>query len=138
MKTFILAVALSICHSTNLSAQIWSIDADYAESCECSVPCPCLFGQDPSHRQCTGNSIIMIKKGLYDAVNVDGLKMYVTFQLNNWAKVYVDQSATQAQVEALMKLLKQPRTVAFLFKGKLLSVEKVPVSVIKTDTTFTY
>lgn len=138
MKTFILTLALSIIHLTNINAQTWSIDVDYAESCECDAPCPCLLGGDPTHRHCTGNSIIMIKKGHYDSVNVDGLKMYVTFELNNWTKVYVDQSATQAQVDALMKLLKQPRTVAFLFKGKILSIEKVPVSVGKTDTTFTY
>jgi hypothetical protein len=139
MKAFLLIVALGICHFTNLNAQpTWAIDADYAESCECNVPCPCLLGLDPSHRQCTGNSIVMIKKGHYDTVAVDGLKMYVTFELNNWTKVYVDQSATQAQVDALMKLLKEPRTVAFLFKGKILSVEKVPVSVTKTDSSFTY
>lgn len=138
MKTLILTVALGIFHFTNLSAQTWSIDVDYAESCECDAPCPCLLGGDPTHRHCTGNSIVMIKKGHYDTVNVDGLKMYMTFELNNWTKVYVDQSATQAQVNALMKLLKQPRTVAFLFKGKILSVEKVPVSVGKTDSTFTY
>jgi len=138
MKALILTVVLSICYLTNLNAQTWSIDADYAESCECTVPCPCLLGQDPSHRQCTGSSIVMIKKGHYDSVNVDGLKMYVTFQLNNWTKVYVDQSATQPQVNALLNLLKEPRTVAFLFKGKMLSVEKVLVSVAKTDTTVTY
>ncbi len=138
MKTCILTMLLSICYFTNLNAQTWAFDADYAESCDCSVPCPCLLGQDPTNRSCTGNSIIMIKKGHYDAVNVDGLKLYVTFELNSWSKVYVDQSATQAQVDALMKLLKQPRTVAFLFKGKILSVEKVPVSVGKTDSTLTY
>ncbi len=122
----------------SLKAQAWLIDVDYAESCECDAPCPCLLGGDPTHRHCTGNSIVMIKKGHYDTVNVDGLKMYMTFELDNWTKVYVDKSATQAQVDALMKLLKQPRTVAFLFKGKILSIEKVNVTVGKTDSTFTY
>lgn len=138
MKPFLLAFALSVIQVTNLNAQTWAIDADYAESCECNVPCPCILGREPSHRQCTGNSIVIIKKGHYDSVNVDGLKLYMTFELGNWTKVYVDQSATQAQIDALMKLLKQPRTVAFFFEGKVLSVEKVPVSVSNTDSTFTY
>jgi len=138
MKSVLLAFVLIFSSAGSLMAQAWSIDVDYAESCECDAPCPCLLGGDPTHRHCTGNSIVMIKKGYYDNVNVDGLKMYMTFELNNWTKVYVDQSATQAQVDALMKLLKQPRTVAFLFKGKILSIEKVPISVGKTDSTFTY
>jgi hypothetical protein len=118
--------------------QTWAIDADYAESCECNVPCPCILGKDPSHRKCTGNSIVMIKKGHYDTVNVDGLKMYLTFELEDWTKVYVDESATQPQIDALMKLLNQRPAVSFFFIGKVLSVEKVPVSVKNTDTTFTY
>ena len=138
MKSILLVFALVFSSTGTLTAQTWSLDADYAESCECDAPCPCLLGGDPTHRHCTGNSIVMIKKGHYDSVNVDNLKMYVTFALNDWTKVYVDQSATQAQIDALTKLLKEPRTVAFLFKGKLLSVEKVPISVVTTDSTFAY
>ena len=62
MKTFLLAFAFSIFHFTNLNAQTWSIDVDYAESCECDAPCPCLLGGDPTHRHCMGNSIIMVKR----------------------------------------------------------------------------
>ena len=138
MKSVLFAFAFIFSTTGTLKAQTWSIDVDYAESCECDAPCPCLIGGNPTHRNCTGNSIVMIKKGHFDAVNVDGLKMYITFALNDWSKVYVDQSATQAQIDALTKLLKQPRTVAFLFKGKLLSLEKVPVEVATTDSTFTY
>ena len=138
MKALILFLSFCIFSTIHLNSQTWSLDADYAESCDCNVPCPCLLGQDPTKRECTGNSIVMIKKGNYDGVVVDGLKMYVTFELNSWSRVYIDESATQAQVDALMQLLKQPRTVAFLFKGKILSIEKVPVSVTKTDSSFTY
>jgi hypothetical protein len=138
MKSILIFFVLIFSGSGTLMAQKWSIDVDYAESCECDAPCPCLLGGDPTHRHCTGNSIVMIKKGNYDTVNVDNLKMYVTFALNDWTKVYVDQSATQAQIDALTILLKQPRTVSFLFHGKLLSVEKVPISVLTTDSTFTY
>ncbi|MEO7529966.1 MAG: DUF1326 domain-containing protein, partial [Sediminibacterium sp.] len=108
MKSVLLVFAFIFFSIGGLMSQTWSIDVDYAESCECDAPCPCLIGGNPTHRNCTGNSIVIIKKGHYGAVNVDGLKMLVTFALNDWTKVYVDQSSTQAQIDALTKLLKQP------------------------------
>lgn len=138
MKKILLLAGVFFFHAAIVKAQKWSIDVDYAESCECDAPCPCLIGNDPTHRQCTGNSIIIIKKGYLDTVNIDGLKMYVTFELGEWSKVYVDPTARQAQIEALKKILTQPGTVPFLFEGKLLSLEKVPVMVTTTDSTFSY
>lgn len=138
MRKFFFLCGLLAFHVGVLNAQKWSIDVDYAESCECDAPCPCLLGGNPTHRHCTGNSIVMVKSGYLDTVKVDGLKMLVTFQLNNWSKVYVDERATDAQIDALKKILTQPRTVSFLFAGKLLSVERVPVTVRSTDSTFAY
>lgn len=138
MSKYLLLLGLCFFQLEALKAQKWSIDVDYAESCECDAPCPCLLAGDPTHRHCTGNSIIMIKKGYFDTIPVDGLKMYVTFELDKWSKVYVDQKATQNQIDALQKILRQPGTVAFLFSGKLLSVEKVPITVLTTDSTFAY
>ena len=121
-----------------VKAQSWAIDADYAESCECNVPCPCIVGLDPTHRQCVGNSVVSIITGHYGDVKVDGLKLFISFSLGKWSKVYIDENATPAQEEAVVRLLKQKGTVAFFFKNDSVTSTKANITITQSDTTFTY
>ncbi len=139
MKSRLIQLVLPVLISIgNLNAQSWSIEAQYAESCSCNVPCPCLLGLDPTYGYCRGNSVVSIIHGHYDSVSVDGLKIMFTFDLGNWTKIYVDERATKAQEDAILNILHEPGTVSFFFDGKILSVEKAPVTIESSDTTFTY
>ena len=138
MKKSIFLFVLLIIYSVIIKAQSWAIDAVYAESCDCNAPCPCIFGLDPTHRECLGNNVVSIISGHYDSTKVDGLKMFLTFNMGNWAKVYIDKAATKAQAEALMKLLKQPGTIEYFLNAKILSVDKVPITIEQTDSTYTF
>jgi hypothetical protein len=138
MKKVFIFFALLTFYSGVAKSQTWAIDADYAESCECNAPCPCIVGLKPTHRKCVGNSVISINKGHYGDVKVDGLKLFITFSLGEWTKAYIDEKATQAQGEAIMKLLKQRGTIAFFFKNDSVSTTKAKISIKQSDTTFTF
>ncbi len=137
-KLFVLLTLPITLYVNPLNAQNWSVDAEYAESCSCNAPCPCLLGLDPTYGECIGNSVVYIKKGHYDSVKLDGLKILVTFNLDDWSRVYIDEKATDAQKDAMIKLLQQHGTVRFLFSGKILSVERAPINIEESDSTFTY
>ena len=75
--------------------------------------------------------MLRIQDGHYGGVEVDGLDVVMTYSIGQWLRLYVDDKATDAQVEAVGKLLNQERTFGMLFateKG-VLSTEKSPVSV---------
>src|SRR6478609_9230068 len=72
----------------------WKMSATVAESCSCTVSCPCNFGGEPSHMPCEGNRLIIIGQGHYDDVDLAGVSLLVTFDMRNWSKVYVSDSVS--------------------------------------------
>jgi hypothetical protein len=42
-------------------APAWHITATVAESCSCTISCPCNFGGEPNRNPCEGNRLIAIK-----------------------------------------------------------------------------
>ena len=73
----------------------WKMSATVAESCSCTVSCPCNFGGEPSRMPCEGNRMIAIEQGNYDGVDLAGVQLLVTFNMRNWSKIYVaTRSAT--------------------------------------------
>lgn len=119
------------------TAQDWSIQADYTESCSCNPACPCLFGSPSTRGYCEGNNLIEIKKGHYKDVTLDGISVVTAFSLGKWLRLYVSENATEAQAKAVLDLLKLDRTFGMIYGGgsKILSREKAPVFVEKTSTT---
>jgi hypothetical protein len=84
---------------------------------------------------CEGNGLVVIEKGHMGDVSVDGLSVVLTFGLGQWMKVYVDENATDAQVDAVEALLKQDPVFGAYFAGEtqLLSVGKAPITKEWTD-----
>lgn len=116
----------------------WAIDATYGESCSCESVCPCIGGPGAMPAACIGNNVIAIKSGHYDGVNLEGLKVMMAFSLGNWSKVYIDERATAAQEDALLKLLwKIPILRGYLTQQKG-AIQHATIQVIAKDSSFTY
>ena len=86
----------------------WRVRGDVMEACNCTTTCPCNFGSDPTQGFCEAIVAWRIQEGLYGNTRLDGLNVvsYVRMPGNifqgNWtAGLYLDQRATQEQVEAL-------------------------------------
>jgi hypothetical protein len=108
----------------------WHVSADVAESCSCAVSCPCNFGSSPTHDYCHGNRLYQITKGHHGDTDVSGLELMVTFSMGEWAKLYVSDAATDAQMDALERLT--PHFLGGFHRAGILSTERVPLTVDRT------
>ncbi len=89
----------------------WRISGDYFESCNCNIPCPCVFGPNPvpSKGFCEGALAWHVREGYHAATRLDGLTAVLAFRTppgpfraGGWtAAVYVDARADAAQQAAL-------------------------------------
>src|SRR5688572_9933116 len=109
----------------------WQLTATVAESCSCTVSCPCNFGGEPSRMPCEGNRFITIDKGHYQDVDLAGVQLLVTFNMRNWSKIYVSDKVTEPQMKAVEAML--PLAFAGFHKG-MLSFTKAPITMDATDT----
>lgn len=90
----------------------YAFEGKMLEVCTCNVICPCWAGQDPDGGTCEGVLVYHIDRGTIDGVHVSGLNYAILVHLpgnilqGNWRiVVYVDDKATDAQYEALLKAL---------------------------------
>lgn len=51
----------------------YEMRGQFLEACDCSVPCPCWFDEDPHEGECTGLMAWQIEQGTIDGVDVSGL-----------------------------------------------------------------
>src|SRR5687768_5727141 len=109
----------------------WKMSATVAESCSCTVSCPCNFGGEPSRMPCECNRMISIDSGNYDGVDLAGVQLLVTFNMRNWSKIYVSDKVSDRQMKAVEALL--PLAFAGFHKG-MLSFTKAPITMDATDT----
>ncbi len=109
----------------------WKLSATVAESCSCTVSCPCNFGGEPSRMSCEGNRMIAIDSGSYDGVDLAGVQLLVTFNMRNWSKIYVSDKVSDRQMKAVEALL--PLAFAGFHKG-MLSFTKAPITMEATET----
>ena len=109
----------------------WKMSATVAESCSCTVSCPCNFGGEPSHMPCEGNRIISIDSGNYDGVDLAGVQLLVTFNMRNWSKIYVSDKVSDRQMKAVEAML--PLAFAGFHKG-MLSFTKAPITMEVTES----
>ena len=103
----------------------WKMSATVAESCSCTVSCPCNFGGEPSRMPCEGNRMISIDSGNYDGVDLAGVQLLVTFNMRNWSKIYVSDKVSDRQMKAVEAML--PLAFAGFHKG-MLSFTKAPIT----------
>ncbi len=108
----------------------WQLSATVAESCSCTISCPCNFGGSPNRMPCEGNRMISIDSGHYGGTSLAGVQFLVTFQMGTWSKIYVTDKVTPEQEKAVEALL--PLAFAGFHKG-MLSFSKVPITMEVTD-----
>ena len=112
------------------AAENWHITATVAESCSCTVSCPCNFGGEPNRNPCEGNRLIAIQSGHYGNVDLANVAFLVTFQMRGWSKIYVSDKVTDRQKDAVEALL--PIAFAGFHRG-MLSFTKAPITMEITD-----
>ncbi len=109
----------------------WNLSATVAESCSCTVSCPCNFGGEPTHMPCEGNRMISIEQGRYGDVDLAGVQLLVTFNMRNWSKIYVSDRVSDRQMKAVEALL--PLAFAGFHRG-MLSFTKAPITMDATES----
>ena len=113
------------------AAPDWHITATVAESCSCSISCPCNFGGRPSHDPCQGNRLISITKGHVGDVDLSGVSFLVSWELGAWTDVTVSDKVTAAQSGALATVL--PLAFSSL-RQNLPPISKGPITVEMTES----
>ena len=133
MRVALVPVLLSLALVVPSSAQVggWQLSATVAESCSCTVSCPCNFGGDPSRMPCEGNRFITIDSGRYQDVDLAGVQLLVTFNMRNWSKIYVSDKVSARQMKAVEAML--PLAFAGFHKG-MLSFTQAPIRMDATET----
>ena len=108
----------------------WHLTATVAESCSCTVSCPCNFGGDPNRNPCEGNRLIAIESGHYNDVDLKGVSFLITFTMRSWSKIYISDKVSDAQKNAVEALL--PIAFAGFHRG-MLSFTKAPITMELTE-----
>ena len=113
----------------------WHITATVAESCSCTISCPCNFGGEPNRNPCEGNRLIAITSGHYEDVDLKGVTFLVTFTMRSWSKIYVNDRVSDKQMAAVEALL--PIAFAGFHRG-MLSFTKAPITMNITESKVTF
>ena len=108
----------------------WHLVATVAESCSCTVSCPCNFGGEPSRNPCEGNRLIAIRSGHYEGTDLANVSFLVTFTMRSWSKIYVSDKVSDKQMAAVEALL--PIAFAGFHRG-MLSFTKAPITMDITE-----
>lgn len=127
--TFVTLLVLTV--PTRAQQPSWQLSATVAESCSCTISCPCNFGGRPNRMPCEGNRMISIDSGRYGDTDLAGVQFLVTFEMGTWSKIYLTDKVTPAQERAVNALL----PIAFAgFHKTMLSMSKVPVTMEISDS----
>ena len=108
----------------------WHLVATVAESCSCTIACPCNFGGEPNRNPCEGNRLIAIRTGHYEGVDLANVSFLVTFNMRNWSKIYVSDTVSEKQMAAVEALM--PIAFAGFHRG-MLSFTKAPITMDITE-----
>jgi hypothetical protein len=90
----------------------WTIKAREFVNCNCSYGCPCQFDGLPTHGDCQAVAAMEIETGHHGDTKLDGLRFVGIFRWpgaihegRGEAAVVIDERATPAQREALLRIL---------------------------------
>ncbi len=134
MRTVAAAIGIGLLALTappHAAAPNWHVTATVAESCSCTIACPCNFGGEPNRNPCEGNRLIAIKSGHYEDVDLAGVSFLVTFTMRTWSKIYVSDKVSDKQMAAVEALL--PIAFAGFHRG-MLSFTKAPITMNITES----
>ena len=118
-----------------VTAPKWRLTATVAESCSCSISCPCNFGSEPTRMPCNGNRLISIRSGYYEDVELNGVAFLITFTMRGWSKIYVSDRVSERQMAAVEALL--PIAFAGFHRG-MESLTKAPLAIDISEKRVTY
>lgn len=138
MRYFFAALSISLLALTappRAAAPDWHLTATVAESCSCTISCPCNFGGEPNRNPCEGNRLISINSGHYEDVDLKGVAFLVTFTMRSWSKIYVSDKVSDRQMAAVEALL--PIAFAGFHRG-MLSFTKAPITMDITESRVTF
>ena len=89
----------------------WSIEAKMISADSCSVGCPWILGEPPTHGQCQFVALWQVDKGQYGDLKLDGLKFAFAGEFAQkvigepvkkaFVAHYIDSGASAEQKEAL-------------------------------------
>jgi len=114
----------------------------FFEACDCFVPCPCWFEQDPTEDECTGVIAWQIENGEIDGVTVAGLSVISASRHGGHREhahhmrvaLIVDDGANDEQREVLTAAfsgkLGGPLGELSRVTGKLTDVESAAISFV--------
>ena len=134
MRSLLAVLAIALLASTappRAAEPDWHLVATVAESCSCTISCPCNFGGQPNRNPCEGNRLIAIKTGHYEGTDLAGVSFLVTFNMRNWSKIYVSDKVSEKQMAAVEALM--PIAFAGFHKG-MLSFTKAPITMEMTES----
>jgi len=122
----------------------YDISGRLLEVCTCNVLCPCWIGEDPDGGTCDSVFGWAVDQGTVEGLDVSGRVLALSVHIpgnvlaGNWsAVVYVDDQATTAQEEALLKVFTGQlggaiADIAALI-GEVVAVERAPISFAVED-----
>jgi hypothetical protein len=95
----------------------WRIEGRELVSCNCIVGCPCQFNAPPTHGFCDAVVAIQIDQGRFRETPLDGLRAVAVMtwpgaihEGHGKCQVIIDERASEAQREALLKILSGQET----------------------------
>lgn len=121
------------------SHMAYEIEGRLLEVCTCNILCPCWVGEDPDGGTCDSVLGWAVDKGTIEGVDVADRVLALSVHIpgnvfaGNWrAVVYVDDRASEAQQEALLKVFtgQLGGAIADLASliGEVITVERAPIA----------
>jgi hypothetical protein len=90
----------------------WTLSGRLAGACNCGTPCPCWFGQAPTHGTCDSIGVGIVEQGDFHGVDLAGCKLGVAYRTAGhvWEgglqlAIYIDERTPPPQSEALGTIL---------------------------------
>ena len=118
------------------TATSWRVRGDVMDGCSCNVTCPCTFGGDPTRGFCEGVLGLHIQEGNYGPTQLDGLNVVLYLRSpgkmfeGHWTLgTYLDQRATEEQMQALGTILSGQAGGMFAALGGLIETALPPKQV---------
>src|SRR5215471_13705355 len=139
LKTILtlVAAALGVIQTSARAAEepAWSIEAKMISADSCSVGCPCILGEPPTHGQCQYVALWQVESGRYGDVKLAFAGEFAQKVIgepvkNSFVAYYIDSGASAEQKEALRKRFTGP---SFAAQGQAAEVKEVPIKFENLD-----
>jgi hypothetical protein len=122
----------------------WAIKGDYVDACSCDRVCSCEFGV--AMEGCEGIGAFRVKEGHYGETSLNGTTVALYIKPGVEHALYVDESVTEPQRDALLKILAErfgeeggtqlgvkTAKISFAYAAAKASVEIPNVMAMKAD-----